>query len=473
MIYAAVFPAKHQVLASGVMLIVTNQKRKVSPIDCSAALSQVLVEKGKLAMERCFFCQGALTPGTQPCPHCGRLQPSGSPGAASGALTRPCPTCGEALPLDARFCANCGRSLSAEIDLAPLAPGISAPEHLPGVSNVPVAPAGPQSGGVSVPGAPAGPQSGVPGIPSTSAAPQSGLSTVPGASAGPQGGAAGVPSAPSWPQSGAPGVPGAPAGPQSGAPGVPSTPASPPASAPPVQAVPVQGAGRGLAHLLRGKLLGTGAGKVLLAVLAVVVVAGGTTAVLAASGVKLPFGGAGGSGAAPSAGAHPTSSASTATTTGPNGAPPNTASFKISFTVSDPSVHFPGNPEHLLLVMGGTVCGPHDNGQPFTYPDPKTPGDTDTSTTTCSGSYHGGKLSYTQMVVRFAVTVSTGVTCTITAQSPWMYQFEGTFTSPTSSSGTITGGNGAEPETCSGGFTNTLPPANGTLSWTGTVSTTA
>ncbi len=316
--------------------------------------------------------------------------------------TRPCPNCGEILRAQARFCGTCEQSL----------PPLAEVEEEQ------------KRGGLGV------------------------LPPIPGAEG------AAAPSVWAAAQTGAPGVPSLPAGPQSGAPSVPTVPGAAQSGS-----TVLRGATRVAGQGLRDKLLGTGAGKVLFAVLAVVV--------LAACG-------SGGSGASQAAGAHPTSTpTSTANPRGPNGSPPDTASFTIHYTVSGPQKQDLGNPEHLLLVMGGTVCGPHDNGQPFTYPDPYSPGDTDTSTTTCSGSYQGGKLLYTQMVVLFVFMNSTGVTCTITAQSPWMYQFEGTFTSPTSISGTITGGNGAEPETCNGGSTSTLAPGSGTRSWSGTVSATA
>ena len=300
--------------------------------------------------------------------------------------TRPCPNCGETLPAQARFCGTCEQSLP------PLAEEEA--EH--------------KRGGLGV----------LPPIPGAEGA------AAPSVSAAAQTGAPGVAGLPAGAQTGAPGVSSLPAGPQSGAPSVPTVP-----GAAQTGSTVLRGATRVAGQGLRDKRPGTGAGKVLFAVLAVVM--------LAACGIKLP----GGSGASQAAGAHPTSTpTSTANPRGPNGSPPDTASFTISYTVSGPQKQDLGNPEHLLLVMGGTVCGPHDNGQPFTYPDPYSPGDTDTSITTCSGSYQGGKLLYTQMVVLFTLTTTSAVTCTTTAQTPWMYQFEGTFTSPTSISGTITGG---------------------------------
>ncbi len=345
-------------------------------------------------MIRCLFCQAELPAGARFCRHCGRLQPADAPGAppasasgavglrcpkcrqpllpddrfcrqcgqtltlrcpscgefaletdrfcarcahplgqpaeqaaTSGALTGRCPHCGESLPATARFCANCGRSLSGAIGAPDLLPGVSRVPGAPagpqsGAFGVPSAPVGPQSGMPGVPSAPAGPQSGLPGVPSAPAGPQSGALHVPGASAGPQAGAPGVPSAPAWQQSGLPGITSAPAWPQSGALSVPhapagpsggmpsipsasaapqagapqsspmhipSAPASPPGGSLPGQAGSVgrvagRAASKAVGRSVGSKLLGTAACKVIASVLAVVVVATGGTAAAVAIG---------------------------------------------------------------------------------------------------------------------------------------------------------------------------------------------
>lgn len=165
-----------------------------------------------------------------------------------------------------------------------------------------------------------------------------------------------------------------------------------------------------------------------------------------------------------------------ANTPGPNGAPPNDASFTITITIlNGSSPHLPGNPQNLVLVMGrpdpaaGTVCGPMDDGPPHSYPDPNNAGVTDTTTTTCSISYKGGKLIYMRMVLQFGFTGSGG-TCSTTAEAPWMYHLEGLFTSPTSLSGMGTMSHGTEPSTCLG-MAGSVLPVNETSTWTGTLNT--
>lgn len=128
------------------------------------------------------------------------------------------------------------------------------------VASVPGAFAGPQSGVPTVPGVPVGAHTGVSSVPSTPAWPQSGAPTMPGAPAGPQSGLTGVPHAPAWPLSGAPGVPHAPAGAQGGALSGHGTTA-------------LRVAGKGAAHGLRHKLLGTTAGKIISGAVATAVVA--------------------------------------------------------------------------------------------------------------------------------------------------------------------------------------------------------
>jgi hypothetical protein len=219
-------------------------------------------------------------------------------------------------------------------------------------------------------------------------------------------------------------------------------------------------------------LLATLPAKIIAVVLALVVVTAGTTAVLAGTGKKI-FGSGGPSGAHPTSAVKKPSPTSAANAPGPNGAPSNSATFKLTLTiVKSGSVYLIGNPQNMLVVMGGKVCGPHDNGQPFTYPDPERPGQTDTTTTTCSGSYQGGKLTYTQTVIQIIIANAIqGFTCTITAASPWMVHLEGTFTGPTAMSGTGLQTHAAEPETCAGLGSISIPAANDPATFTGTLTT--
>ncbi len=367
--------------------------------------------------------------------------------------TRPCPQCGDTLPAQARFCGSCGQVLPP--------PEEEEQKKRGGLVIMPSAPAIPTAAQTSaVPPAAlrAAAQTGSPAIPGVPAGPQSASPTVPNAPAGPQGPGTSVPTAPAGPQGPGATVPTAPGGAQTGS--------------------VFHGVTRTAGHGLRSKLLGTVPAKILAAALAVAVVAGGTVAVLAATGTKPPTPGSGGP--AQSSGSQPTNTtpSSTANTSGPNGAPPNNASFKltIEFPTADSTSFLPGNPEKQLLITAGsgsaesTVCGPHDDGQPFIYPDP-TSGITYTTTTTCSGTYHDGMLTYTLTFLQFDYS-QPGQTCTTAIPSPWTVTFHGTFTSPTTISGTATEIHGEQSTNCTLGPPETVPPLNDTYPWTGTLTTT-
>ncbi|HEY7123768.1 MAG TPA: hypothetical protein VH540_07420 [Ktedonobacterales bacterium] len=357
---------------------------------------------------------------------------------------RQCPHCGDTFPTQARFCGSCGQMLLPFEEEERKKRG----------------------GFVILPSAPA-----LPTAAQTYAALPAAL--------------------PATTQSGSPAVSGVPAGPQSAAPAVPTAPVGPQWPGATVSTVPggsqigsvLQGVTRTAGQGLRSKLFGTLPAKIFAAALAVALVAGGSVAVLAATGTKPPTPGTGG--ASQSSGSQPTSTtqrtppSSTANTTGPNGAPPNNSSFKLTFTLSSGGspVHLDGNPENLLLITAGsgsagsTVCGPHDDGKPFTYPDPDIPDQTDTTTTTCSGSYQNGKITYTQTILQFTFA-SSGVTCTLTAAPPWTIHLEGTFTSPNTLSGTGEETRGAGSNTCTDVGTRPVPPAQHSGTWTATLPTT-
>lgn len=343
--------------------------------------------------------------------------------------TRPCPNCGETILAEARFCGTCGQALP------PLMEEKEEEEQRGGLLVMPSDPGiqAPTASGVS-----ASAQSASPAVPSAAAGPQSAAPTVPTVPAGPQGAGVSVPTAPGGAQTGS------------------ST---------------LSGAAKVTAHSLRSTLLGSVPGKVLTAVLAVVVVAGGATAVLAATGKGFGIGGG-----SPSSGSHPTSPVQSSSpkrtaTTGPNGAPPDGASFTLTAVINGGAVHLLGNPQNLLLIMGGSVCGPHDNKQPFTYPDPDVPTHTDTTITTCSGSYKGGMLIYTETVLQLTYNFG-GVSCTIAARSLWTEEMAGTFTSPTTISGTVRESHAAEPVTCPHGGAATVNAANNVGTWTATLTAT-
>lgn len=143
-------------------------------------------------------------------------------------------------------------------------------------------------------------------------------------------------------------------------------------------------------------------------------------------------------------------------TPGPNGAPPDDASFKVTIQIQGQTTtgdHYSlysmqatevvtGHPD----PMGGTVCQPEDNGQPSVTSDFTVPGHApfkETSTYSCSGGYKGGKLTLTEMLISDVFVVSqldgTTATCTMNASQPQtVEQVSGSYTGNNTFSGTIT-----------------------------------
>ena len=133
-----------------------------------------------------------------------------------------------------------------------------------------------------------------------------------------------------------------------------------------------------------------------------------------------------------------------ANTPGPNGAPPDDASFKVIAHIqgsqSTETEIVTGHPDPL----GGTVCQPEDNGQPsittdFTY-NTNIPY-RETSTFSCAGSYKGGKLALTETAKSDVVVLSLpdGTTATCKLSSPQTdEQLSGSYTGNNTFSGTIT-----------------------------------
>ena len=133
-----------------------------------------------------------------------------------------------------------------------------------------------------------------------------------------------------------------------------------------------------------------------------------------------------------------------ANTPGPNGAPPDDASFRVIAQIqgsqSTETEVVTGHPD----PMGGTVCQPEDNGQPIV-----TTGVTSnspipyrkTSTYSCAGSYKGGKLTLTETLTSdvyvFSEPDGTTVTCTLNSPQP-DGQMSGSYTGNNTFSGTFT-----------------------------------
>jgi hypothetical protein len=136
---------------------------------------------------------------------------------------------------------------------------------------------------------------------------------------------------------------------------------------------------------------------------------------------------------------------------GPNGAPLDDASFSLGITIQtqDPVTGQPAQEQETLVITGqpdpagGTVCQAQDNGQPYTLTGsilnaPGQPGVVtyqETLVTTCSGSYKGGQLSYTETVTSDQYVLSVGnLACQ--AATPYTLQtLSGAFDSATTSSG--------------------------------------
>jgi hypothetical protein len=134
-------------------------------------------------------------------------------------------------------------------------------------------------------------------------------------------------------------------------------------------------------------------------------------------------------------------------TPGPNGAPPDDMSFTLQVSVQpqDAGTGKQLTPySHTLIVTGkpdsagGTVCQSSDDGQMQTYIGNVGNGITyrETSVLTCSGTYKGGKLTYTETVTSDKIVYSDGISCQ--DHTPYVIEhLEGTFTSQNTINGTF------------------------------------
>jgi hypothetical protein len=134
-------------------------------------------------------------------------------------------------------------------------------------------------------------------------------------------------------------------------------------------------------------------------------------------------------------------------TPGPNGAPPDDMSFTLNASMQ---AHDAGTGKQLgsttetLIITGkpdpsgGSVCQSLDDGQPHSYIGNAGNGITyrETFIWSCSGTYKGGKLSYTETATTDKVDFSNGISCV--AHTHYVYEhLEGTFTSQNTISGTL------------------------------------
>ena len=163
-------------------------------------------------------------------------------------------------------------------------------------------------------------------------------------------------------------------------------------------------------------------------------------------------------------------------TPGPNGAPPDNMSFTINATIEaqDTVTGNKYNPwSNTLTIIGspGTASGSvsisdRDNGQPQTFTGDFGNGNTYTETATFAGSgtYKGGKLSYTETVTSDQYSLSHGVTCKL--NSPYVFEhMVGTFSNQNTISGTFSANAYSIP--CSDGSNVYGNALRGT--WTGTL----
>ena len=162
-----------------------------------------------------------------------------------------------------------------------------------------------------------------------------------------------------------------------------------------------------------------------------------------------------------------------ADTPGPNGAPPDDKTFTInaSYTLNGET------PLRIVLSItgkpdpnGGSVCTPGINSSQGTLNDSFDETDdigqyTDHYTLACSsGTYKGGKLSFSETVTSDVFTYTNGVVCSIS--TPYaLVHLEGTFSNATSISGNSS--NDKVSFDCTKGATKTFSALQGT--WTGQV----
>jgi hypothetical protein len=165
-----------------------------------------------------------------------------------------------------------------------------------------------------------------------------------------------------------------------------------------------------------------------------------------------------------------------ANTPGPNGAPADdTPSFNLNVTINSQDAvtgqtYDPFN-DHLTVTgqpdpAGGKVCNPQydDNGPHTNTGTTNGVSYVETQVFSCSGTYKGGKLSYTEHATEDQIVFGNGVTCT--AQVPYVFeQLDGTFTDGQNISGTYS--EDAITFTCTNGQSIQLDPSKGT--WTGTI----
>jgi hypothetical protein len=139
-------------------------------------------------------------------------------------------------------------------------------------------------------------------------------------------------------------------------------------------------------------------------------------------------------------------------TPGPHSAPTDSASGAITVTIQGPgsgfdpfggmqwSIDIP--PAKMDLVVkgtpdGGSVCGSEDDGKKYSHTYPASqgyPAYVETSSATCSGTYRGGHLTYTETFTSYLLKDSLGSVCS-PKNSVLVNHLEGSFGAPESLTG--------------------------------------
>lgn len=156
-----------------------------------------------------------------------------------------------------------------------------------------------------------------------------------------------------------------------------------------------------------------------------------------------------------------------AKTPGPHGAPTDSASGTIAA-----SIQTSGGSDTVVLNItgsdnGGTVCTDEADGKPHVKTGTSQGVSfVETISSTCSGTYKGGTLTYTETVNSDRIVFTDGIICTL--QTPVVARhLEGTFTSATAINGSYSDDGGVI--TCKLGLVSknsNVPSSKGT--WSGT-----
>jgi hypothetical protein len=169
-----------------------------------------------------------------------------------------------------------------------------------------------------------------------------------------------------------------------------------------------------------------------------------------------------------------------ANTPGPNGAPPDDASFSITATVQNEGAFNHQNYSFQLNLLvhgqpdpkGGSICASRDNGQSQTFTGKIYNTATGASngltyqesiTFACSGQYKHGQVNYTEQATSDYLILSNGVSCV--GQTPYVFRsLQGTFSDPAHIGGVWS----SDPIVyqCTSGF-SLLGPSAQTGIWTG------